>query len=221
MKKKLFKITGIVILCLALGGVWGYNKYFKPSPEIQQQLNNEFGTDFFSFDDEKIVNPTQNNENSNDNSYNNPVNPLNPLNPISSANSDNDEGHTAQTLTPEQGDTAAAAYDEINNKHEAQLSSLQSVALGRLDTLYAAAVQEYKQSKKDGTFNRSKFAQKYLQAARTLEANMDENFFGTLNAMQAELNANNFSTEIIGVYKKEYEKAKSAKRSQLLAKARN
>lgn len=209
MKRKILKITGIVVLCIALGGLWGYNKYFKPVPEIQQQLNNQFGADFFSFDNEKVVNPTQNNEKS-DVDHNS-------VNPDNSVNSN--KGHVAETLTPEQKNTATVTHDEINKKYKAQFSSLQSAALGRLDALYAAAAQEYVQSKKDGTLNRSEFVQKYMQAGRTLEANMDSKFFSTLNAMQAELIANNLSTDIIGVYKQEYEKAKSAKRSQLLAKA--
>jgi hypothetical protein len=51
-----------------------------------------------------------------------------------------------------------------------------------------------------------------------LEGSVDNQFYSTLNAMQAELIANNLSTDIVGVNKSEYEKAKSNKRSQLLAK---
>ena len=49
---------------------------------------------------------------------------------------------------------------------------------------------------------------------------MDKQFYSTLYAMQAELIANNLPTDIVGVNKINYEKAKSVKRSQLLDKAR-
>jgi len=97
---------------------------------------------------------------------------------------------------------------------------LQSVAMSRVDTLYSAAVQEYVQSSKAGTLNRSELIQKYIQAGTRLEASLDSQFYSTLNAMQAELIANNLPTDLVGVNKSEYEKAKSSKRSQLLAKVR-
>jgi len=36
-----------MVLMLAGAGLWGYNNFFKSDPEIQQQLNNQFGEDFF------------------------------------------------------------------------------------------------------------------------------------------------------------------------------
>lgn len=90
--------------------------------------------------------------------------------------------------------------------------------MSRLDTLYSAAIQEYTQSSKAGTLDRSELARKYIQAGNTLEVNLDNQFYTTLNAMQAELMANNLPTDSVGSYKLEYENAKSNKRSQLLAK---
>ncbi|HWQ41598.1 MAG TPA: hypothetical protein VN456_06135, partial [Desulfosporosinus sp.] len=201
MKKKFLKITGIMVLFMALVSFWGYNKYFKPDQEIQQQLNNQFGAGFFnSFNDEQVLNNSA----------------------VNNVKSVDDLVKTDITPTSVNETTAGKriTLDEINNQYKSQFSHLQSVAMSRLDTLYSSAAQEYKQSSKAGTLNRSALVQKYIQAGTILEANLNSQFYSTLNAMQAELIANNLPTDLVGVYKNEYEKAKSYKRSQLLAKVR-
>ena len=92
------------------------------------------------------------------------------------------------------------------------------MALSRLDTLYSAAIQDYEQSSQAGTLNRSEFAKKYYQAGSMLEDNVDKQFYSALDAMKAELIANKLPTNIVTTIKKDYEKLKSSKRSQLLAK---
>ncbi len=213
MKKKFLKITGIVVIFMALGGFWGYNKYFKPDPEIQQQLNNQFGAEFFnSFDDEKVVNNSE------------AVNNIKSVDDLAKKIEvkEQEEVKTVTNSTPVNENIVAKriTQDEINNKYKPQFNNLQNVALSRLDTLYSAAIQEYVQSSKAGTLNRPELVQKYIQAGNMLEANLNSQFYSTLNAMQAELIANNLPTDIVGVYKIEYEKAKSDKRSQLLVKVR-
>ncbi|MDR3601590.1 MAG: hypothetical protein P4L49_14095 [Desulfosporosinus sp.] len=207
MKKKFLKITGIMVLLIALGSFWGYNKYFKPDPKIQQQLNNQFGAEFFtSFNDEKTV------KNSG------------AINPVKSGDNLEEKADVPKMITSTSGNETIAGeskpvtQDEINSKYEPQFNYLQSVALSRIDTLYSAAIQEYKQRSKAGTLNRSELVQKYIQAGTMLEANVDSQFYSTLDAMQADLIANNLSTDSIGAIKGKYEKAKSSKRSQLLAK---
>ncbi|TGE31660.1 hypothetical protein [Desulfosporosinus sp. Sb-LF] len=223
MKKKFLKITGILVLFIALVGFWGYNKYFKPDPKIQQQLNNQFGTDFFSsFDDENVVNNSG------------PVNNVKSVGDLAKKidsptivsmmkkSKEQEEAKIVTTSAPENETIVAKSItqDELNNKYKPQFNHLQSVALSRLDTLYSTAIQEYVQGSKAGTLNRPELVQKYLQAGTMLEASIDSQFYSTLNAMQAELVANNLSTDILGAIKSNYEKAKSAKRSQLLAKVR-
>ena len=127
---------------------------------------------------------------------------------------------TSSTPVNENSATKRITQDEINIKYTPQFNYLQNVALSRLDTLYSAAIQEYVQLSEVGTLNRLELLQKYIQAGTTLEANLNSQFYSTLNAMQAELIANNPPTDIVGVIKNEYEKAKSDKRSQLLAKVR-
>ncbi|MDR3584976.1 MAG: hypothetical protein P4L59_06575 [Desulfosporosinus sp.] len=235
MKKKLLYITGIMVLFMALVGIWGYNKYFKPDMEVQQQLNNQFGANFFNaFDDKKEIN--------NSGAVVNIVKSVadlkekieipTPLSMLEKAKAQQESNLVTTSTTSTTTTTTTApvpvnetivankiTQDEINSKYQPQFNYIQNVALSRLDILYSAAIQEYVQQKKAGALNRSGLIQKYIQAGNMLEASVDSRFYSTLNAMQADLTANNLPTDLVGVNKSEYEKAKSDKRSQLLAKA--
>jgi len=208
--KKFLTITGIVVLLLALVGFWGYNNYVKPDPEIKQQLASQFGEDFFNFDKELDNEAVDNSGKAANN-----VESVDAL--VVPA-----EGGKVTGSTPVNENTVEKliTQEEINMKYKPQFAHLQSAALGRLDTLYSAAIQEYTQGKKAGTVNRSELAQKYIQAGTMLEASMDGQFYSRLDAMKAELIANNFPTDTVDAYKAEYEQAKSDKRSGLLAKVR-
>ena len=208
--KKFLTITGIVVLLLALVGFWGYNNYVKPDPEIKQQLASQFGADFFNFDKELDNEAVDNSGKAANN-----VESVDAL--VVPA-----EGGKVTGSTPVNENTVEKliTQEEINMKYKPQFAHLQSAALGRLDTLYSAAIQEYTQGKKAGTVNRSELAQKYIQAGTMLEASMDGQFYSRLDAMKAELIANNFPTDTVDAYKAEYEQAKSDKRSGLLAKVR-
>jgi|SRR5680860_265129 len=230
MKKKFLIITGILVLVLAVGGLWGYNNYFKPDPVIREQLNDQFGADFFKpFGDGKVDNNSGTVNNPTSNSDVNPGGdptkkldtPANGLTPEEVKQQE--ESKIVTDPTPTKGTIAEkpVTQDEITNKYKPQFDYLQNIALSRLDTLYSTAKQEYVQGKKDGTLNTSALFQKYFQAGAMLEAGVDSQFNSTLNTMKAELIANNLPTDIVGVIKGDYEKAKSTKKSQLLAKVRN
>lgn len=219
MKKKIVKITGILVVLLSVAGFWGYNKYFKPDPEIQQQLNNQFGEDFFRIDGELANEPSGTSDQT----------PNDSLETI--GESSNPKPETEKVQQGSNKDTTSSDINEVTvekqitqeqvvNKYKPKFAYLQSIALGRLDTLYSAAAQEYDQLRKAGTLNRSALAQKYIQAGTMLEANVDNQFYSTLNAMEAELIANNLPTDVIAASKAEYQNAKSSKRGQLLAKVR-
>ncbi|KLU67447.1 hypothetical protein DEAC_c06590 [Desulfosporosinus acididurans] len=220
MKKKLLLISGVILVLIGFGGIWGYNKYFRLNPVIQKQLQNQFGTDFFNIALPKEItgsNAADNGKTDSDQTRQSDIR-------------ENSQSHTAteqdaeKTLTSTFGNASTSAkgvtQDEIIKKYTPQFGYLQNLALSRLNALYAAAVQEYKQGEKSGTLNRSALAEKYIQAGNMLEASVDNQFYRTLDAMQAELIANHLSTDIINAEKNEYEKAKSAERFQLLSKAR-
>lgn len=222
MKKKVLVITGVVVLLIALASFWGYDKYFKPNSEMQQELNNQFGEDFFNlFDDEDVVNSGQsidekeavdvrNGPSGDDLAENDSESSISKPEPVKGPSTSGDQGVAVKPIT----------QDEINTKYKPRFNHLQNVALSRLDTLYSAASQEYTSSKKAGTLNSSELAKKYIQAGTMLETSLDNQFYSTLNAMKAELEANNYPTNSVDGYKREYEKAKSDMRSQLLSKVR-
>lgn len=216
MKNKLIAIFFSVLLVIGLICFWGYNKYYKPDPQIQELLNNQFGEDFFtSFNIDPMVpkdsgatnesQPTYSNQSSN----------------AASVSEAQEESQVLGNSTSGQQTSSIKSNTEnqISAKYKPKFNNLQNMALSRLDTLYSAAVQEYGQRKKAGTLNRSELIQKYMQAATILEANVDSQFYSTLNGMKAELVANNLPTDIIETTKQQYENAKSDKRSQLLSKA--
>ena len=214
MKKKYLVIIGIVVLIIGLASFWGYNNYFKQNPEIKQQLSNQFGEDFFTFDDEEVFN--KDGKSVDDSAETRDI-------PSSEATPETIESGTVKKPSTPMNDVVAAkqiTQDVISNKYKPRFIHLQNVVLGRLDSLYSAASQEYELSKKAGTLNSSELAKKYIQAAMMLESSLDNQFYSALDEMKAELKANNHPTNIVDVYKSDYEKAKSDMRSQLLAKVR-
>jgi hypothetical protein len=207
MQKKYIKIAGFTVLILALLGGWGYNRYFKPNPEIAQQLNNQFGTEFFtSFTDESTA-----------------AEPAVVNTPITTTVLDKIEANRSiqNAATPVNANIPPAQSTEevIIQKYAPQFQSLENMGSSRLDVLVAAALQEYRQQKMAGTLNAPELVRKYMQAGNMLEASVDSQFNSTLNAMQAELVANNQSTAVIADIKQEYAAAKAKERSALLAKA--
>lgn len=181
-----------MVLILALLGWWGYNSFFKPKPEIAQQLNNQFGSEFFtSFADQSTADE-----------------PAVVDAPITTAVLDKIEANIP---------SAQGTEEAIIQKYAPQFQSLENMVSSRMDALSTAALQEYRQQEKDGTLNLPVLARKYIQAGNILEANVDSQFNITLNAMQDELAANNQSTDVIADIKQEYAAAKSKESAQLLS----
>ncbi|MCB8815166.1 hypothetical protein [Desulfosporosinus shakirovi] len=220
MKKTFLIFTGVMLLFIALICFWGYNKYFKPNPQIQQQLNSQFGAEFFtSFNDANVAKTLE------DADTVEGANSLEVPNNLQTNNNSKsveyEESDVLSNSTPaNENIVKRITENQISAKYKPKFNNLQNTALSRLDTLYSAAIQEYSQRNKAGTLNRSELIQKYMQAATMLESNVDSQFYGTLNGMQAELIANHLSVDIIDMTKSQYEKAKSDKRSQLLSKVR-
>ncbi|MCO1602138.1 hypothetical protein [Desulfosporosinus nitroreducens] len=218
MKKKFLIFTGVMLLFIALICFWGYNKYFKPNPQIQQQLNSQFGAEFFtSFNDANVAKTLEDADTVEGANSLGTSNNLQLNNEPKSVEYEESEVLNNSTSANENIEKRITE-NQISAKYKPQFNNLQNIALSRLDTLYSAAIQEYSQRSKAGTLNRSELIQKYMQAATMLEANVDSQFYSTLSGMQGELIANHLSVDIIDMTKSQYEKAKSDKRSQLLSK---
>ena len=218
MRNKLFVVIGIPILVMVIifTIVWGYQTFFKPDQETQQQLVAQFGEDFFSTAAEEagssdIAESTADEETPSE------------MSPEDKKSAKESAAGAIPGMASASGDVPVkpVTLDEIESKYIPQFESLQALAVNRLDALYAEAVREYKQQSADGTLNRAELAQKYIQAGNMLETSIDSQFYGVLQAMESELAANNLPTDIIAAIKADYEGEKSGKRSQLLANAFN
>lgn len=229
-----------MVALIAIAGFWGYNSYFKPDPKVQQQLKSQFGADFFNVSVDQTGTAdagAANNSNSKVNTANGKTvagesgkggtpsessQNQNQSNQVQSGQIQNASEKLAAEASTSGNNNAAAnsiTQDEIVQKYMPKINGLQNIALSRLDALYSAAIQEYRQDKNNGTLNRSQLAQKYIQAGTMLEGSVDGQFNKILNSLQAELVANHFPTDEVNVIKNEYEKAKSQRRAQLLSKA--
>lgn len=201
MKKKLLVGLGVFAIIIGLALWWGYDSFLKPDPEIQAQLIEEFGTEFFTNFDEQV-----------------------PVDPPSVPG----WGETQPTIADSQQQPSSfesgisidmqAEEQVILQKYAPGLGVLQNQALARLDILMAAATREYKEQQQAGTLDSKVLARKYLEAGNMLEANVDGEFYRNLNTMEAELVQNNLSTAVIADIEKQYANAKANKRSEMLDK---
>ncbi|KTE93877.1 hypothetical protein AT727_02670 [Desulfitobacterium hafniense] len=216
MKNKIFKIIGIIVLIIAIVGFWGYSKYLKPNPVIQQQLVEQFGEDFFSFEDVELAGDVGSGDSEGKVTSPPQKNNSEGTNVDTEAGIVKENVENKNSAPSKEENTEPVTLEQIDNKYQPQFSHLQNLAVSRLDTLFATAIQEYK----EGTLSRSQLSQKYIQAASTLEASVDSQFYAVLAKMKKELKENNLATDIINVYRVNYENAKSDKRAQLFAQVR-
>lgn len=100
--------------------------------------------------------------------------------------------------------------------YEPAFKEIEAKALQRLDNLLEAALEEYYQEKNEGTLNRFMLTNKYIQAGRMLENNVDKTFNALLDKMKAELTRKGHSTAITTEIKDTYHNSKDEKRRELL-----
>lgn len=208
MQKQRVKIVGSIIIALVLLCWWGYNSFFRPDLSNQKQLTDQFGAEFFNFTAEAPVGDK-------------PVTVSNE--PSTTAFLEEIEEKQIARIKDkplnENVSPELISEESIILKYTPQFQILEKESASRLDTVYTAAVQEYQEQSMAGTLNHSEWTRKYLQACISLQDNADNQFYRTLNAMEAELVANNQSTAVIAEIKQEYNAAKPRKIAELLARA--
>jgi hypothetical protein len=106
--------------------------------------------------------------------------------------------------------------DSIVANYRPAFESLQVQAINRLDDLLATALEEYYAQERAGTVDRFKLTNKYIQAGRILENNVDATFYSLLDEMKAELESKNLPLDITTEISDSYEKAKADKKRELL-----
>ncbi|WP_240986395.1 hypothetical protein [Acididesulfobacillus acetoxydans] len=251
MKKKLLILTSVIVVVLAVVGLWGYNTFFRVNPKVKQQLYHQFGANFFNtFPDSaggknSAASGGVAGQGTGVTGQGAGVKPggADPGAPGSTVPFDSSRGSSgglsastgSGSHDPSGGVPGGTSGGNPNSslgsgapslteagvvgQYQPEIRSLQNVALSRLDTLYAAAVQEYREDKAAGTLNRAALAQKYIQAGNLLEANVDNRFYSIMGSLHSELVSDGLPTDEVGVIKSQYEAAKAARRSAILGQA--
>ncbi len=111
--------------------------------------------------------------------------------------------------------------ESIIENYEPTFEALEQKAMERLDNLLTSALDEYYQQERDGTLDRFVLTNKYIQAGRILEKNVDQTFYELLDKMKDELSRKGLPTEITEEIEKEYQGAKDDKKRELLNKLRS
>ena len=117
--------------------------------------------------------------------------------------------------------TEAEKLEDIIERYEPLFENLQDTATERLENLFQAAITEYNEQKKAGTYDRFKLTNKYIQAGKLLEKRVDESFYLMLNQMESELKRKELPTEVITEVETAYKETKSEKMQELFRRLRD
>lgn len=110
--------------------------------------------------------------------------------------------------------------NSIIELYEPAFKELENKALQRLENLFESAIEEYQQKENDGTLDRFMLSNKYIQAGRMLEKNVDKTFNALLAEMKSELTSKGHSTAITKKVEETYQQAKNQKKRELLSRLR-
>jgi hypothetical protein len=116
---------------------------------------------------------------------------------------------------------AGGDLESILNNYEPVFVSLQDEAISRLDDLMEQGLEEYRREERRGTLDQFSLSNKYIQAGRMLEKNVDQLFYDLLDNMKSDLAANGYSTDIAVDIEERYISAKEAKKKELFDRLRN
>lgn len=139
----------------------------------------------------------------------------------------NDETQSSnQTSSTESTDSTTAnssttpTVGSIKEKYIPAFEGLEAQADTKINALVGRAKGEYQDKKTNReSINFGYFYNKYMAAAKELEASTDNIFNGVLGAVEKDLVANGFDKSYAQSFQKEYEATKKARRDSLLNKA--
>ena len=110
-----------------------------------------------------------------------------------------------------------AAYIGILEEYNGKFEKLQSEYEGNLDSVISGAYQEYK----SGNISNAKLAAKYISEGSRLEKECDAKFNSLIKKIEGELKDKNYNTSIVNDLKDYYNSYKSARREELMSKAKS
>ena len=110
---------------------------------------------------------------------------------------------------------AGEDLEDIIEKYVPVFMALENQIGRKLESLLTSALDEYQEQKQNGTYNRFILANKYIQAGRMLERNVDKTFYELLDEMKKELTLNGYSTDITREVEQTYKKEKEERKRLL------
>ncbi|GAA0373822.1 hypothetical protein [Bacillus horti] len=232
MRKKILTILALLFLVLLLGGGYLVYQFLTPDQAVEQELNEQFSKEFFSFDD--ILNdrkrpPTTNEENNDGEQTDDNGQQPSETNETSSNNQEPSNQGSTSNPGPSQNQPSTgggSSQDEpvteqaIVDSYVPTFTALEQSATGKLNDLFDSGYAEYTQKKEDGTLNLVALSKKYMQAAQTLENNLDQTFYALLGEMEEELADNNLPTTEVNRIEQEYQDKISSLKSEFMSKLR-
>ncbi|WP_025027152.1 hypothetical protein [Caldalkalibacillus mannanilyticus] len=217
MKKVIFIILGGLLSLILIAGIWGYNYFLAPDPEIEAELVNELPEGFFdvsileeltkleedfdSIDGDSVETSTSNTEGKNS--------------PTNNTSSNSDSSSSNSSPSNSKDSKKEITVQSIEAKYKPRFERLESIAQEKLEALVANAAKEYTTKQKDGKLDTTALAKKYLQGANMLENSIDATFDIILNQMSHELTENNLPTDLVKKAEQEYKAAIASKKSEL------
>lgn len=187
-------MTAVSHVCWAT--LWVYSTFFTSNADVQKELTDELGDEFFNFDMMELLPivtdpnttealPNTDSEENERKENQEPENQDNP-DPQPSTPSSGSE-NIAETPRP------SVTAESIIAKHEPRSLALESIAIERLDTLFESGKTEHIRKAEDGTLDRFTLVNKYIQAGRSLEQGVDATFYTLLDELKVDLQNNDFS----------------------------
>lgn len=124
--------------------------------------------------------------------------------------------------TTQKSKTVKPTVAQIKDKYRASFDALESQANTKLSNLIGIAKSEYTSKKNNGeSISLSYFYQKYMGAAKGLEANTDAAFYSLLAIVEDELQKNGYDNSYATSFEEEYLAAKKAREESLLNKIKS
>jgi len=123
-----------------------------------------------------------------------------------------------ETTDPQTSSVQAPLQAQIEQKYTDRLQSVGSSYEGRLNSLVASAINEYRTAKKaDPNADLSPIANKYYAQGKAIEAECDSKMYAIMDAFESELRANSFPVDTAVRARATYDATKSSRAGQILS----
>lgn len=221
MKKlKIFLIVSLVII-LGAGGyllyMFKFKEYDVADEEVKEIVSDSYkvelpGGVIITLDENgQVVEETKMvAENTDSNSITTSSDPSTGTTTVVSSNSSNKKNNEAKTPT----------VSSIKEKYGPALEGLEAQAETKINALINRAKSEYLEKKENGSsIDFGYFYNKYMSAAKDLEASTDIIFQAVLHSVEKDLVANGFDKAYAQSIKDKYEATKKERRNSILSRA--